>query len=115
MTTLKQRLERATATENVPASLWVSKDEMRIRSSIPDAETLPARAAGYSWGRKDENARLQPILAALIELVHNAETATRMMKETGIDKVDDSEPERQMYDCFCKALANLEKVIGGEG
>ncbi len=53
--------------DGCPVSEWVSEAEQRIRNSIPNAQTLQARAIGYNWGRKDESARLLPIITKLLE------------------------------------------------
>ena len=54
-------------------SLNVPLSEQRVRASIPDAQILPARRAGYSCGSEDENARLRPVVDALIEGIQTME------------------------------------------
>lgn len=67
MTTIKEQIMAVAIYESVPEEEWVSLSEQRVRNSIPNADTLPARAAGYNWGRRDENARLLPLINALAE------------------------------------------------
>lgn len=49
--------------------------EQRVRASVPDAQTLPSRRFGYRCGAKDENARLLPIIQALLEANEEMEMA----------------------------------------
>lgn len=60
--------------------LDVPLSEQRLRGSIPDARTLPARRIGYRCGREDENARLLPVIESLLGLIDAQAEALKHIK-----------------------------------
>jgi hypothetical protein len=79
VTELQQQLQAALAFDEKG---YVSETERRTRNSIPDAETLPSRSVGYSWGVRDENTRLAPLHALMIEAVGALDVLISKMDET---------------------------------
>jgi hypothetical protein len=63
---------------NVATDQWVSETEIRLRNSIPNADTLPSRASGYTWGRRDESVRLTPLITKLTAALEKAMEGLRI-------------------------------------
>lgn len=109
MSNLRERVMKAAETDSVPADEWVSEAELRIRNSIKDAETLPARAAGYSWGRKDEAARLRPLIERLAEVIETADRVKQIWM--GTIECTDIFP---MFDTLTALTRELERMEGAK-
>lgn len=87
----------------------VSESEARLRNGMPDAQTLPARAIGYSWGVRDTHERLAPLHSALADCAVAAD-------KIYMDRMDNGDMFIANHIQLCAALARLgEAIAKGEG
>ncbi len=116
MTTLKQRIERAIAFDEAAEKTrawqvfgfeYPPNDETQFPKSQEGKMITTYMIEQSRW----QSARLQPILAALIECVEALD-----MCDTYFRNLDVTTAKHFSTEATCdEALANLEKVIGGEG